>query len=154
MPQEVPYEGAEPETIDEILELGERILAKKRSVPGLIDAQNLTSITLYSGELGALFGQARALNRAIDRFTKSGHEKDVGRDEWLELYEYWVLADTICRVSVPITEFFKDNATTELEQANKNLQKIRKDISYIFTEPESRMALRKMVLERSGYGAL
>jgi hypothetical protein len=154
VPQEIPYEGGDPDSLDDIIELGNLILNQKRSLPGLIDAQNLSSIALYSGELGLMYGRARALNRAIDRFTLTEESSGIERDTWLVLFEHWVMAETICRVSVPIMEFLQDNENTTVGEAETELQKIRNEISYIFSEPESRMALRKMVLERSGYGAL
>ena len=154
VPQEVPYEEGEPKSPEEIIELGDLLLEQKRSLPGLIDAQNISSIALYSGELGLLYARARVLNRAIDRFTLSKESNGIGRDKWLALFEHWVMAETICRVSAPIMEFLKDNENATVGEAQAELLKIRNDISYIFAEPESRMALRKMVLERSGYGAL
>ena len=88
---------------------------------------------------------------AIDSFTKSDEAKALNKDQWVELFEGWIVADAMLRVTYPIMDFVMDHKDDTVGDATEALNGIIDDISYIEAEGHSRLALREIVLERSGY---
>ena len=121
------------------------------SHPGQMDAQSLLSIVKGIQDICMVAHKARMLDIAIERFTlDKAKTEGLSSKDWLNIFESWVMADTVCRVSFPIIEFVRDYKEQTILEATDDLKKILPDISYTMEERKSREVMRRVIIERSG----
>ena len=121
------------------------------SHPGQMDAQCLLSIVTGIQDICMVAHKARMLDIAIERFTlDKAKTESLSSKDWLNIFESWVMADTVCRVSFPIIEFVRDYKEQTILEATDELKKILPDISYTMEERKSREVMRQVIIERSG----
>lgn len=140
-----------PRDYDSIMKVVERLNDIRNAHPYLFDAQCILSVFCDTDVLNEASSRARICNMAIDSFTKSDEAKALNKDQWVELFEGWIVADAMLRVTYPIMDFVMDHKDDTVGDATEALNGIIDDISYIEAEGHSRLALREIVLERSGY---
>ncbi len=139
-----------PDDYDSIVEAGKKLREYCVMHPGKFNAQCLLSVVTDNEELGSILHKSRMLAKGIDRFTKSGAAKGIGRDKWFMLFDTWVVSYSVCSVIMPIVEFLRENEDKTVEEATANLVSLLPSISYNVIEKNSREVLRDVIFERSG----
>ncbi len=121
--------------------------------PGKFYAQSLLSVVTDNDSLGAFAHKVRTLDRAIDRFTLSGGASELDKDMFLKVFEGWVMADALYRVTSYIMYFCFEHRYDTVSEATEALSAILPDMNYAACERKSRGVIRKIILERSGFNA-
>ena len=144
----------EPKDYESMCAMAEELRDYLVKHPGVLDNQSLLSVAGCYSELSLVAEKARVLARASDRYSRSGEIGKTDRATWLVVFENWVLADSICRVAYPVLEFLEETMRTTVSDSGEKLRALLPDISYTFAERAGRVALQKIILERSGVDAI